>query len=175
MFTVLNRVAMNKLFFHPTSIIGITLAASISFAAKPLSKFNEKLSIAETSLEDAAVSALRLSVKRSVRIEYGGCLFRQTTADVTAFYFTEPATNYSPDDFAITCELPSGAKLVGLFHTHPIGSVPGISTNDIDVAKKLNITSFVAFIDQGTIMRFVPGKTRVRGRVADGDYVAKLR
>jgi hypothetical protein len=175
MFTVLNRDAMNKRFNCTTSILAISLAASVCFAAKPLSKFNGDLSSAETSLEDAAISALRLSVKRSMRLEYGGCLFRKTTGDVTAFYFTEPATNHSPDDFAITCEIPSGAKLVGLYHTHPLGSVPGISTNDIDVAKKLNVTSFVAFIDQGIIMSYVPGKTRVRGRVADGDYVAKLR
>jgi len=175
MFAILNRVSMNKRFYCPISFLGIALAASVCFAAKPLSIFNGKLSSGETSLEDAAISALRLSVRKSVRIEYGGCLFRQTTADITAFYFTEPATNHSPDDFAITCELPSGAKLVGIYHTHPLGSIPGISTNDIDVAKKLNVTSFVAFIDQGTIMSYVPGKTRVRGRVADGDYVAKLR
>lgn len=175
MFAILNRTAMNKRIFSPTLFIGIIFAASVCFATKPLSIFNSKLSSAETSLEEAAISALRLSVKKSVRVEYGGCLFRKTTADVKAFYFTEPATNHSPEDFAITCELPSGAKLVGLYHTHPLGSIPGISTNDIDVAKKLNVTSFVAFIDQGTIMSYVPGKTRVRGRVADGDFVSKLR
>lgn len=174
MFTVLKLNSMNKPFLSAFVIIGIGFATSICFAAKPLSKFNSKISNAEVSVEKAATLALRLSVKKSTSLEYGGCLFRKTSDGAAAFYFTEPATNGSPDEFAITCELPSGAKLVGLYHTHPQGSEPGISTNDIDVARKLNVVSFVAFIDQSKIMSFTPGKTRVRGRIADGDFVAKL-
>lgn len=174
MLTVLKFNFMKKLLFSTVIIVGIGFATSICLAAKPLSKFNPKYSNAEASLERAATLALRLSFNKSTSLEYGGCLFRKTTEGVTAFYFTEPATNGSPDEFAITCELPSGAKLVGLFHTHPRGSEPGISPNDINVAKKLNVVSFVAFIDQGKIMSYTPGKSRIHGRIADGEFVAKL-
>ena len=165
---------MTKLILSTIVIVEIGFASSICFAAKPLSKFNSNISKAESSVDKAATLALRLSVKKSTSIEYGGCLFKKTKDDLNAFYFTEPATNGSPDEFAITCELPSGSKLVGLYHTHPRGSELGISTNDIDVAKKLKVISFVAFIDQEKIMSFTPGKTRVRSRIADGDFVAKL-
>lgn len=192
MFTILIQL-VGSLFVA----LALLMLPVVSFAANPVSKFNSNTSEPESSLEDAAMAALRLSAKKSSSIEYGGCLFKDTRIKDTRikdtrsgaaiFHFTEPATNGSPDDFAISCDIPSGTKFVGLYHTHPRGSEPGISANDIEVARKLNVTSFVAFVDQRKIVSFTPGKTRTRclkngpgacpssQRISDGDFVGPLR
>jgi hypothetical protein len=177
MFTILIQIIL---------LFGIATLPGLCFGAKPVSAFNRNLSKGQSTVEGAAAGALRLSRSKSASIEYGGCLFRSTDSGEPAFFFTEPATNGSTDDFSISCDLPAGAKLVGLYHTHPRGSETGISSNDIEVAKKLNVVSFVAFIDEQKIMSFTPGKTRTRcfrsgpgacpsgQRIADGDFVQKL-
>lgn len=168
-------------------ISGMQTLFSVCVAGNPASTFDGKISFGASNLNEAAVQALQLSLKRSSRIEYAGCLFKKNSGESNQFHFTAPTTNGKADDFAIICEIPSGSILVGVYHTHPVGSEVGISSNDLMVANKLNVISYVAFADQKTVMSFTPGKTRTRclrderglcpqhQRISDGDFVAHLK
>lgn len=174
-------------FFQVLVISGIQTVFSVCHAGNPVSIFDGKLSAGTLNLNEAAIQALQLSLRQSSRIEYAGCLFKKAIGDKILFHFTAPTTNGAADDFAITCEIPSGSVLVGLYHTHPIGSEVGISSTDVLVATKLKVVSYVAFADQKTVMSFTPGKTRTRcfreergfcsqqQRISNGDFVAHLK
>lgn len=111
---------------------------------------------AYASLDEAAVAALKVSVSQSQKIEFAGCLF----TDQSKFYFTTPVNSGGEDSFRAACLAPADLKLVGLFHTHPFGAEYGVSAADIQVAKQLNVTSYVAFIEQNEAVKYIPGRSR---------------
>jgi hypothetical protein len=108
-----------------------------------------------TTMDEAAVAALRIAVPQSQKFEFAGCLF----TDQSKFYFTVPVHSGSEDSFKAACLAPGNFKLVGLFHTHPIGAEYGVSAPDIKLAKQLNVTSYVAFIEQNQAVKYIPGRS----------------
>lgn len=87
------------------------------------------------------------------------------------------------DSFALAAKLPKGAKLAGIVHSHPgdedMSQV--FSPGDVTIANQLKIPSYVRFLKDGSVRKYVPGETATRQiqlagsrawqKVADGDPV----
>lgn len=173
---------MEKSVLRKSFLIGMfVLTASPLFAdTMPESQVGEQPA-AFRSMDEAAVGALRLAASKSMTLEYGGCL----VTDGEVFYYTNPETSGSSDEFAVACMIPKSLRLAAIYHTHPLGTpIHGISPNDLRVAKNLDIPSFVASLDLNNVVKFVPGVTRTRclneggstcsARVSQGDMVESI-
>lgn len=119
------------------------------------------------SADQAAVAALKLipSLNNSNYFEYSGCIFVDANSSPHRFFYTFPVTNNSSDGIRISCVPPAYATaLVGIFHTHPIsdsfGNTDGFSTHDVEIADRLNITSYVGTIKTRNIIRYISCKSR---------------
>ena len=151
---------MEKSVLRKHFLIGLcVLAASPPFAAAmPESKVGD-LPVPFSSMDEAAVGALRLAVSKSMNIEYGGCVV--TNGEV--FYYTNPETSGSADEFEVACIIPKSLKLSAIYHTHPLGTpIHGISPNDLRMAKELGKPSYVASLDLNNVVKFVSDVTRTR-------------
>lgn len=73
------------------------------------------------------------------------------------------------DTFALRVRLPHGASIAGIYHTHPgddsLGQV--FSPADLETAQRLNVPSYVTFLKDGSIRKFVPGVTKIT-TIGDG-------
>jgi hypothetical protein len=119
---------------------------------------------AYASMDEAAVAALRDSVSRSTHLEYGGCIFENQNR----FYFTEPVSSGSSDSFKASCLASGSWKMVALFHTHPQGFMKGVSNPDIGVAQNMGKVSYVAVLENNTVIKYVPGHTKTECPASGG-------
>jgi hypothetical protein len=101
------------------------------------------------------------------------------------YSYSIPTTQKHRDSFALRMQNSEGSKLAGLFHTHPgpEDDAQVFSPDDLAVANKLKVPSYVMFQKTGEIRKYVPGVTKTK-RVyiprstsqdygADGDPVPK--
>ncbi|MBI3564842.1 MAG: hypothetical protein HY079_06575 [Elusimicrobia bacterium] len=152
-----------------------------SAAPPPVSAVVE--SEAYASAEQAAVAGLRIAMARSGRYENGGAV----VAKDGSFYRTEPVSNGDEGHIRFAVEVPAGARLVAIFHTHPDAGPQTrlFSQDDVAEAAKLGLTSYIGVMDDRVIRRFTPGVTPTRpytppgsslprGRVSDGETVLAL-
>lgn len=167
------------------TIAALTLLVStVALAATPVSSpvagevgFND--------LDTAATAALHAAESVSTKVEEAGA-FYELNGKV---YYTSPASNAADAQFNIRIAFPQGAKLVGLYHTHP--NFPNnnmFSPNDIDVANSMHVTSYVGVLgDNAHIIRYTPGVSKLGScnacggdpldyfhRVSSGTLVASL-
>lgn len=97
------------------------------------------------------------------------------------YAFSNPVTQNDHDNFALRAQIKAGHKLAGIYHTHPGKDTDGqvFSPHDIEVANQLKVPSYVMFLKDGSVRKYVPGKTPTyhmnlrgsNGTVADGDLV----
>ena len=117
------------------------------------------------SPDEAAIAALSEALPLSVQFEYAGVIYEQDGR----FHFTEPKSSGEVHDIEVHVQYPSGAKLVGLYHTHPdtktltqSGADFGwFSPYDIAVAEQLGLPSYMAYCATGDVRKFVPGETSI--------------
>lgn len=127
-----------------------------------------KGSKAYSTADQAAISAIQMipRLKNFSFFEYSGCIYLDRKAQPQVYYSTFPVTNGSSSAFRISCVAPHvDAKLVGIYHTHPLsddfGNQDGFSPHDIEIAKKLNVTSYVGTVKTRNIIRYISCKTRI--------------
>ncbi len=101
-----------------------------------------------------------------------------------SFAYSSPVSQEQHDAFALRAQLTNGQSLAAIVHTHPgeddLGQV--FSPRDLDVARQLNVPSYVQFRKDGALRRYTPGKTQTTmmktyggaQRVATGDPVAPI-
>jgi hypothetical protein len=87
------------------------------------------------------------------------------------------------DHFELQAGLPKGHSIAGILHTHPTDAIESqvFSPDDINIAKHLNVPSYVNFLHDGSMRVFTPGKTMTQSmrpsgssfslNVAHGDVV----
>lgn len=107
--------------------------------------------------DEAAIYALR-QVPAITRLhERGGVVF----AWQGHYWFTSPAggnNGYSPGDLHFL--IPRGAKIVALYHTHPVGPLSTmLSPEDVQLANDKNWVSYVGMFQSNAIVRYVPHVT----------------
>lgn len=132
------------------------------------------------TLEEAATKALSLAAQSSTLYEHGGGIYEYDGQ----FCYTLPVTENDKKSVSVTVLKPKGATLVALYHTHPASelsdSCQSFSVEDIRLAKKMNVISFIGFMHNQTIRYYDPNqnfKTESCSslkRVEVGKYVATL-
>lgn len=132
------------------------------------------------TLEEAAVKALSVAAVNSSLYEHGGGIYEYKGQ----FCYTLPVTENDKKSVSVTVLKPKGATLVALYHTHPASelsdSCQSFSVEDIRLAKKMNVISFVGFIHDHTIRYYDPNRNfktencSSLKRVEVGKFVANL-
>ena len=147
-------------------------------APPPLSPLSAAEAYADA--EQAAVAGLRLAMARGGVYEFGGAVVEKDGA----FYRTEPVSSGEEGHIRFAVDVPAGARLVAIFHTHPDDGPQTrlFSWDDVNEAKKLGLTSYIGVMNDHVIRRFTPGVTPTRpytpsgsslprGRVSEGEPV----
>lgn len=98
---------------------------------------------------------------RNKNLESAGVLF---TGKDGKYKYSIPTTQHQRDGFALRMQQTDDSKLGGIFHTHPGTDADGqvFSPNDIRVADKLKVPSYVMFEKTGQIRKYVPGVTKTK-------------
>lgn len=134
------------------------------------------------TLLQAAIAALHLAAPQTNQTgtEWAGAILETPAGQ---FVVTAPAQG-SEEHFRLVIEIPAGDKLVGLYHTHPAGDWQGggddlFSPNDVAVADRLHIPSFIWVQRTGAVKEFQPGISFVsydgESPCASGAMVAQIR
>lgn len=110
----------------------------------------------DSSLDSVAQKAL-LGVP-SGGFEQAGVLYGNQDGK---YAYSLPVTQHARDDFALKTKLSDGMKMSGIWHIHPgyddFGQV--FSPHDIQVAEQLKVPSYVLFLKDHSIRKYVPGQT----------------
>lgn len=130
---------------------------------------------------DADTAAMRAvaSLGKSRGNERAGVLFKNPNGK---FSYSSPVEQ-NRDNFSLRVKPDPGHAIAGIFHTHPSNDQASqvFSPGDIDMANRLKVPSYVLFEKDGSVRKYVPGKTQTRDvavsgsfktqKVADGDPV----
>lgn len=77
------------------------------------------------------------------------------------YAYSLPVTQHARDSFALKAKMSNGMKMAGIWHIHPgdddLGQV--FSPRDIQVAEQLKVPSYVLFLKDHSIRKYVPGQT----------------
>ena len=126
-------------------------------AALLIASFTAHASDAFDTTDEAASAALHTvqDVSRETNSEFGGLLY---SFEGKVFY-TDVVTDKSPGTVTLRGKMPKGAKLVGIFHTHPGMSdiAEQFSQSDLDVARTLKVPSYIIATKSGHIHCFTAG------------------
>lgn len=111
-----------------------------------------------TSADESAVEALNRAPGGIT--ETGGALFENERGE---FCYSIPVGGGKTTQFAFKVKPESGMKMVGLYHTHPKEGMEADSLNfspdDVDMANKLKMTSYIKTLRDGAVKRYTPGDT----------------
>ncbi|MFZ1868047.1 MAG: DUF4329 domain-containing protein [Steroidobacteraceae bacterium] len=123
-----------------------------------------------TSITAAVIAALHLAsiTTKSTAHEYVGVIFETPTHQ---YIYTQPQEG-DEDHFRLVVEIPSGDKLVAIYHTHPAADLQDsdgdrFSPADVVVADQLNVPSFIWVQRNNTVREFIPGRSYVQKEDSD--------
>jgi hypothetical protein len=126
---------------------------------------------------DEAAKALSAKFDKKSGFENAGMLYKDS-AGKFRYSNTLPGRN---DQFEMHVLIPKGHTLAAIVHSHPGADADGqvFSPDDVDMAHRLNLPSYVNFLKDDSVRKYVPGVTptrayttnnsRIPRRVADGD------
>lgn len=110
------------------------------------------------TLDSAAKAAFAATVRCNV--EYGGLLY----FDNGEYFYTKAVTDNLGNEVTLRGSFPKTARLVGLYHTHPgmTQASDAFSLEDLKVADRAGVPSYVLALSTGSIHLYRPGKDKVR-------------
>jgi hypothetical protein len=139
---------MNKLI----AIAALSLMSHIA-AAAPLAMPDSKPDPEQKGYEnviDCVRAAFKQAISQSDTFEEGGMIYKMDGK----YFYTLPVTQGQYDSVHYTPWKPDRAAKVALYHTHPghYHAVERFSPADIDFAKKVDMTMFVAVVKDNQII-----------------------
>lgn len=140
--------------FRSLIILSLLVSAqTLAETPKPLSLPSGECS---ASINEAIVAAMKVAMVDHTS-EYGGAIYQ----DGDKFCYTTPVTQNSNTSVDFRISKPAGTKLVALYHTHPdrIGESE-FSPSDLNLAKDMNLLSFIGFHKSQEIRVFDPNKEK---------------
>ncbi len=157
----------------------LLLCSGSAFAAMPV-----VLATGQGTLYSSSLNAVEAGLKAAsahYRSEYGGIVYELNGH----YYYTPPVTVEESSEVRFEIEILRSAHIVALYHTHTPGALSSLfSQDDIEVANKLHVPSYIFVLDKSEIKCYVPGVTPVFERgggvfqgISDASYgtvVAKL-
>jgi len=86
------------------------------------------------------------------------------------YFSTTPIPSQQHDHFALRAMVQKGWKIAGIYHTHPGNDADGqlFSPDDLQVAAQLKVPSYIKFMKDGAIRKYVPGQTASENMPAPG-------
>lgn len=112
-------------------------------------------------------------LKLQQNAEQAGAIFQNPQG---LYGYSRPITMQDRDNFAFDVKSGAEQKLAAFWHTHPSdmrGDDSGFfSPNDLDVANKLDIPSYIKFLADGSLRRYTPKKTRTLTRRVAGSMAS---
>lgn len=118
---------------------------------------------------DMAVAAAIKRLKIQQNAEQAGAIFQNPEG---LYAYSLPVTMRDRDNFAFDVHNSAERKLAAFWHTHPPdmgGDDSGFfSPNDLNVANQLNIPSYIQFLADNSLRRYIPKKTRTFTRRVAG-------
>jgi hypothetical protein len=132
------------------------------------------------TIEEAVIAAFRPLVRPFADTEYGGAIILRGGK----FYYTEAVTTGTNSSLDFRLVTQKGDKLVGMYHTHPLESIPngwsfnkithGFSPSDVELAHRLKVVSFLAE-ELGDALRVIdPTQKYIQGCRYSSKEIAKL-
>jgi proteasome lid subunit RPN8/RPN11 len=117
---------------------------------------------------DAAAIAAETAAMINTRYEFGGCIF--TTPD-GLFHYTVAQTSNNPNHIKVKCSF--AGHLVAIYHTHPgnVSSDRYFSEDDVDVASRMKVPSYIGVSFDKTVHKFVPGVTHTERSRENGRQI----
>lgn len=109
---------------------------------------------------DYAASALSKNFGTTKSGEHAGVIFQRPDGK----YVYSTVTPQSGDTFSLKASVPSGYKLAGIVHSHPGDDDDAgyFSPTDVDVANQLKLPSYIRFLKDDSMRKFVPGVTKTQ-------------
>lgn len=91
------------------------------------------------------------------------------------YHYTTPTTSHQHDNFEVRVALQKGWKIAGIYHTHPGKDDDGqvFSPQDLEMAAKLNVPSYIRFLKDGSIRKYIPGQTSTQNK-PQGKFIRKV-
>lgn len=122
------------------------------------------------SLDQAAHEVSR-DFGKQPKIEQSAALFQRPDGK---YSYSAAVTNTDHDNFGMRVQLPKGTSLAAIVHSHPGSDDLGqyFSANDIDVANQLKVPSYIRFLRDDSIRKYVPGQTATQNLRGYGTHVA---
>lgn len=119
---------------------------------------------------DAAAHAFSKAIRDGA--EQAGCLYSTPQGK---FVYSIPTTQHEQDGFSLRAMLANGNKLAGIVHSHPGGDEFGqvFSPKDIEVASQLKVPSYVLFLKDGAVRKYVHGETPTSKMAMPGSAFAQ--
>ena len=90
--------------------------------------------------------------------EQSGVIFKNADGH---YAYSIPLTSARQDDFALRAQVAKGHTLAAIWHSHPgEDDLAGyFSPQDLNIANKLNLPSYIRFNKEGVVRRYTPGKS----------------
>lgn len=131
----------------------LALVATAAASASAPSLLTE--TTAYSSADEAAKAAEAAAMPLSRVYEFGGVIVERNGR----FFYTTPTTSGRTGEVKIRALIPVGARLAGLYHTHPGDSCGEFfSTEDVSTAMQMKLPSYIGVLSDGSVRRFVPGQ-----------------
>lgn len=110
---------------------------------------------------DMAVAEALKRIAENPNAEQAGVIFQNPEG---MYAYSIPLTMRSRDNFALNAQSSADRRLSGMWHIHP-GDHAGddstlFSPNDVEVANKLGLPSYVQFQANGKLRRYTPKQTK---------------
>lgn len=108
-------------------------------------------------------TAVTEAIKRSGKIaenEQSGVIFKNADGQ---YAYSIPLTSARQDDFALRAQVQKGHTLAAIWHSHPGEDDLSryFSPQDLAMADKLKLPSYIRFNQDGAVRRYMPGKSAV--------------
>jgi hypothetical protein len=125
----------------------------------------------ETADQAATALADNFKSKKTPGLETAGFVLK----DVDGKFRYSTYVGGTDDHFEFAAQLPRGYSLAAIVHAHPGKDAAGqvFSPDDLEMADKLKIPSYVRFLNDGSTRSYTPGKTAMQN-MPSGRFVRKV-
>lgn len=110
--------------------------------------------------DTAAQAALANAQQQNLSREVGGALFKNADGE---YCYSIPVGGAQSDHIAFAVPKQDGITPAGIYHTHPLGGNEAqndqFSPDDVDMANRLKMTSYIKALTNGVVKRYDPGVT----------------
>ena len=127
----------------PNPVLSLLAALPVSGPMDPPPCFD--------TLHAAVDAAAHAALEVSKRFEVGGAIYALEPGQASSrFCHTQPVTAGRAEEIDYRVQMPQGAQLAALWHTHPTGAQ--LSDNDRALAKRMHLPMYVVLVQSHVVI-----------------------